>query len=58
MNNLQEVEAVESEHQNFQITDLSSLGWAFRKVSEYKAKEAEINAYAKAEIDRINEWQN
>lgn len=58
MNELQEIETVESEHQAFEITDLSSLGWAFKKVAEYKAKEAEINAYAKAEIDRIKEWQN
>lgn len=58
MNEIHEIETVESEHQGFQITDLSTLGWAFRKIADIKAKESEINTYAKVEIDRIKEWQN
>lgn len=61
MNEIQEIEVdvtVESEHEGFQINDLSTLGWAFKKIREYQIKQREIEAYAQTEIDRITEWRD
>lgn len=43
--------------QNFSITDLDSLNWAFRKMSAMKAKQNEVNELAKKELERIQYWQ-
>ncbi|WP_246238107.1 host-nuclease inhibitor Gam family protein [Alkalicoccus luteus] len=42
----------------FQITDLGSLTWAFEKLHKIKAQEDEIKSVAKAEKDRIAEWES
>lgn len=63
MNLLEEFELNEFEEQQeevkqrFEITDLNSLNWAFRKLSAYKAKEKEIAELAKAERARIDFWE-
>jgi len=59
MNELQkwELEEVEEEKQAFEITDLNSLNWAFRKLQAYKAKEQEITDLAAAERQRIDTWE-
>lgn len=50
-------EAGTEERKHFEITSLESLTWAFRKLSALKAKEAEIEAIAAAEKQRIDEWE-
>ncbi len=61
MDKLQQYELNEFEQtetkESFQITDINSLNWAFRKLSSIKAKEQEITNLAKAEIERINDWE-
>lgn len=63
MNVLQEYELNEFEEkqeevkQQFEITDINSLNWAFRKLKAYKAKEQEISELAKAERERIDYWE-
>jgi hypothetical protein len=54
---LMEVEEIQSQETKFEITDLSSLTWAFRKVSAFKSKEKEIKQLANIERDRIAEWE-
>ncbi|CEG23161.1 Bacteriophage Mu Gam like protein [Planococcus massiliensis] len=46
----------EAERASFQIDNLETLGWAFRKLSALQAKEQEIKEYEKAEIFRIKSW--
>ncbi|MCL9637751.1 host-nuclease inhibitor Gam family protein [Bacillus zanthoxyli] len=64
MNQLQKLELSEieniqqSEKESYQITDTSSLNWAFRKISVLKAKEADTQKTAKEERERINNWEN
>lgn len=63
MNLLHEYEVNEFEEkqedvkQRFQITDLDSLNWAFRKLSAYKAREKEITDLAVKERARIDSWE-
>ncbi|WP_430482779.1 host-nuclease inhibitor Gam family protein [Rossellomorea marisflavi] len=63
MNQLQQNELVEVEgmdeiaHQRFEIKDMDSLNWAFRKISALKAKEKEIKILAASERERISEWE-
>ena len=61
MNELQQFELSEFEEtetkESFQVTDINSLNWAFRKLSSIKAKEQEITNLAQAEIDRIKYWE-
>lgn len=62
MNKLQEVEleemdSVESEFQKFEITDIDSLNWAFRKLSALKSKEKETKQLAEKERIRITSWE-
>ncbi|KYC64717.1 host-nuclease inhibitor Gam family protein [Heyndrickxia coagulans] len=63
MNELQQAELQEweeqpaEERQHFEITGLDSLNWAFRKLSAFKAKEAEITELAKKERERIDFWE-
>lgn len=54
---LMEVEEIQSQEIKFEITDLNSLNWAFRKLSTLKAKEKEIKQLADVERDRIAEWE-
>lgn len=62
MNSLQQIELVEVDElqaaeQQFEITDINGLNWAFRKISALKAKQKEITTLANVERDRINEWE-
>lgn len=63
MNQLQQNELIEVEemdevaHQRFEIKDMDSLNWAFRKISALKAKEKEINILADSERQRISDWE-
>lgn len=54
-----EIEEVEKQEgkPRFEITDLNSLNWAFRKLKAYKAKEREIEEVARAERERIDAWE-
>lgn len=40
----------------YKIDNLDSLDWAFRKVASYRLDLAEQEAYAKAQIEKINTW--
>lgn len=55
---LMEVEEIQSQASNFEITDINSLNWAFRKLTALKSKEKEIKQLANVERDRIAEWEN
>jgi hypothetical protein len=63
MNALQQAELIEVEEMEssteskFEITDLDSLNWVFRKLSALKAKEKEIKQLANVERDRIAQWE-
>lgn len=65
MNALQQIELMEVEEMEysdlqdtrFEITDLNSLNWAFRKLSALKSKEKEIKQVANVERDRIADWE-
>jgi len=54
---LMEVEEIQSQEVNFEITDINSLNWAFRKLAALKSKEKEIKQLANVERDRIAEWE-
>ncbi|WHY75728.1 host-nuclease inhibitor Gam family protein [Neobacillus sp. WH10] len=54
---LMEVEEIQSQDIKFEITDINSLNWAFRKMSALKSKEKEIKQLAEVERDRIAEWE-
>ncbi|WEG13973.1 host-nuclease inhibitor Gam family protein [Pullulanibacillus sp. KACC 23026] len=43
--------------QKFEIKDLESLNWSFRKLSALKSKEKEIKTLANVERDRIAQWE-
>lgn len=64
MNELQKVELLEventeqSEKELFQITDMNSLNWVFRKLAALSAKEKDVKQLADAERERINDWEN
>lgn len=63
MNSLQkiellEVEEIQSQEKPYEITDLNSLNWVFRKLSALKTKEKEIKQLADIERERIAEWEN
>ncbi|MRX70876.1 hypothetical protein GJU40_01675 [Bacillus lacus] len=65
MNPLQNLELVEvedinslsQEERKFEITDLDSLNWVFRKVSALHAKQKEIKQLADVERERIADWE-
>ncbi|MGG0258446.1 host-nuclease inhibitor Gam family protein [Bacillus mycoides] len=63
MNSLQAIELAEvdelqvAEQPQFEISDLESLNWAFRKISALKAQEKEVTTLANVERDRITEWE-
>lgn len=54
---LMDVEEIQSQDKPFEITDLESLNWAFRKLSALKSKEKEIKQVADVERERIAEWE-
>ncbi|MGR6911784.1 host-nuclease inhibitor Gam family protein [Bacillus sp. BSL6] len=56
-NELMEVDQLQDAEQQFEITDINGLNWAFRKLSALKSKEKEINQLANVERDRIAEWE-
>lgn len=63
MNALQRLEVDElnetvEEQPKFEITNLDSLNWAFRKISALTAQQAEIDGLAQAEKQRIQQWQD
>ena len=51
------IDGIEESQQTFEITDLSSLTWAFRKLKVLKDKEKDIKNTADAERERIVEWE-
>lgn len=53
---LEELREIE-EQKRFEITDLSSLNWALRKLAAIEAKKAEVNKLADAEIERIESYR-
>jgi hypothetical protein len=54
---LMEVEEIQSQEIKFEITDLNSLNWSFRKLAALKSKEKEIKQLADIERERIAEWE-
>lgn len=54
---LMEVEEIQSQETNFEITDINSLNWAFRKLAALQSKAKEIKQLANVERERIAEWE-
>lgn len=55
---LEEIEKQEEEErQRFQVTDLESLNWTFRKLAAIEAKKSDVNALADAEVRRIEDYR-
>jgi hypothetical protein len=54
---LMEVEEIQSQEVKFEITDINSLNWAFRKLSALKSKEKEIKQLGDVERERIAQWE-
>ena len=54
---VEEIQSLENTEQRFEITDLDSLNWAFRKLSALKSKEKEIKKLANVERERIDQWE-
>lgn len=48
---------MEEEKEPFRIVDLSTLNWTFKQLSNLQQKENEIRSFAKAERDKLNEWE-
>ncbi|EOO73379.1 hypothetical protein CN966_30445 [Bacillus cereus] len=63
MNSLQAIELAEvdelqvAEQPQFEISDLESLNWAFRKLTALKAEEKKVTTLANVERDRITQWE-
>ena len=49
-------EVPQEERPQFEITDMNSLNWAFRKIAALKTQEKEIKSLAATERQRIDEW--
>ncbi|MGG3798951.1 host-nuclease inhibitor Gam family protein [Metabacillus fastidiosus] len=65
MNQLQKIELYDVEDisqvedkSKYEIVDINSLNWAFRKISALKSKEKEIKQLADLERERIKDWEN
>ncbi|HEC2213243.1 TPA: host-nuclease inhibitor Gam family protein [Staphylococcus delphini] len=57
-NQLQEMELENIEQsESFQVNNLETANWAFKKLEALKAKETEINEVAEKELNRIKQWQ-
>ncbi|MFP7446592.1 host-nuclease inhibitor Gam family protein [Bacillus infantis] len=54
---VEDVNALSPEERKFEIVDINSLNWVFRKVSALKSKEKEIKQLANAERQRISDWE-
>ncbi|MBR3117794.1 host-nuclease inhibitor Gam family protein [Bacillus paranthracis] len=54
---LLEVDQLQDAEQQFEITDINQLNWAFRKLTALKAQEKEVTTLANVERDRIAEWE-
>lgn len=54
---LMDVEEIQSQEKRFEISDLESLNWAFRKLAALKSQEKEIKQLANIERDRIAAWE-
>lgn len=54
---VEDIQSLESTENKFEITDLNSLNWAFRKVAALKSKEKEIKQLADIERERIADWE-
>jgi len=54
---LMEVDELQDAEQQFEITDINQLNWAFRKISALKAKEKQVTTLANVERDRIEQWE-
>ncbi|TVY07189.1 host-nuclease inhibitor Gam family protein [Paenibacillus cremeus] len=58
MSELEEIAQVTGEfQQRFQITDLSSLTWAMRKLTAIEVKRSEVTQVANSEIERIESYR-
>lgn len=57
-NLLQESELQSDVKSTFEVTDLSSANWVFKKLEAISAKEKEIKDLAQSEVDRIKEWES
>lgn len=55
---VEDIESFASQDNKFEITDINSLNWVFRKLSALKSKEKEIKQLADLERDRIDQWEN
>lgn len=44
--------------ETFRILDMSALDWAFRKLAEIKAADAEIKQRADAQYEKIKQWED
>lgn len=51
------LEIKEVERQSFEIKDLSSANWCFKKIKSLESKKAEINVLVEEEISIIQEYQ-
>lgn len=57
MNDLLKQDLEVSMEEGFQVNDLASANWCFRKLHALNEKQNEINDVADAEIQRINSWK-
>ncbi|GMA50171.1 phage protein [Alicyclobacillus contaminans] len=55
---LMEIEELQASQERFRVTDLNGANWCLRKLAALKAKEAEVNQLADAEVERINAWRD
>ncbi|MBB6215627.1 phage host-nuclease inhibitor protein Gam [Anaerosolibacter carboniphilus] len=53
---IEEVQQSGVQENRFIINDIEGVNWAFRKIKAYHNQKAEIEALAKAEIERIQTW--
>ncbi|HDR7932581.1 MULTISPECIES: host-nuclease inhibitor Gam family protein [Bacillus] len=56
-NELMEVDQLQDAEQQFEVTDINQLNWAFRKISALKAQEKQITTLANDERERITDWE-
>lgn len=43
-------------HEKYEVKDLDGVNWVFRKIRAHLSKKSELEALAKAEIERIQNW--
>ncbi|UGB31672.1 host-nuclease inhibitor Gam family protein [Metabacillus sp. B2-18] len=54
---IEDINSFSTEENRFEITDINSLNWVFRKVAALKTKEKEIQQLADVERQRIADWE-